>query len=61
MGTKPALNRASGGGLINRILRGGTYTGRASIIRSANRGWHDAGNRDADVGLRLVRTLSPDR
>ncbi len=50
-----------GAGTINRVLRGGTYTGGARHVRAASRGYHDAATRHEDVGLRLVRTLSNDR
>jgi formylglycine-generating enzyme required for sulfatase activity len=41
-----------------RVLRGGSWISNGDNLRSADRGWYGAGNRDLDVGFRVVRSVS---
>ena len=39
-----------------RVIRGGGWSSLARSVRSANRGNYSPGDRDSDIGFRLVRT-----
>lgn len=41
----------------NRVLRGGSWNNNAQNLRSANRNNNDPGNRNSNIGFRLVSTL----
>jgi formylglycine-generating enzyme required for sulfatase activity len=45
------------GATTNRVLRGGSFDYRESVIRSAHRRWDALTYRDVDVGFRLARTF----
>ena len=47
------------GDCANRVLRGGSWSGGARSLRSANRVGITAGVRNLDIGFRVARTLSP--
>ena len=40
----------------NRVIRGGSWNNNAQNVRSANRNNDDAGNRNNNLGFRLVST-----
>ena len=42
-----------------RVLRGGSWSGRPSVLRAANRVRDTTGVRSGSVGFRVVRTLAP--
>jgi formylglycine-generating enzyme required for sulfatase activity len=44
---------------VSRVLRGGSFTYRASIVRSADRNGFVPSNRSGDVGFRPARTFTP--
>ena len=39
-----------------RILRGGAFSNRPALVRSANRGWYLPSDRDINDGFRIART-----
>ena len=41
----------------NRVIRGGSWNNNAQNLRSGNRNNDDPGNRNNNVGFRLVSTL----
>lgn len=43
----------------SRVLRGGSWTDRPRLLRSASRVWNKPGNRSPYVGFRVARTLTP--
>ena len=47
----------SGGSCGRRVLRGGSWNVNPVSLRSAYRGWVDAGARVGDFGFRVSRTL----
>ena len=47
------------GDCANRVLRGGSWSGGARSLRSANRVGITAGVRNLDIGFRAARTLNP--
>jgi hypothetical protein len=42
----------------SRVLRGGSWNNNAQNLRSANRNDNDPGNRNSNIGFRLVSTFS---
>ena len=48
-----------GGDCGLRVLRGGSWLTLPHVVRSAHRSWLAVGHRDALVGFRLARTLTP--
>ena len=42
-----------------RVLRGGSWSGRPSNLRAADRNWYTTGNRNFNRGFRVARTLTP--
>ena len=49
----------SGGDCERRVLRGGSWSGEARYLRSANRNKNAAGDRSYNSGFRVTRTLTP--
>ena len=47
------------GDCSQRVLRGGSWNYKPSILRAANRFWNPSGNRYYNVGFRVARTLTP--
>jgi formylglycine-generating enzyme required for sulfatase activity len=45
------------GDCSRRVVRGGSWNGNPRNLRSANRDWNDAADRNNDVGFRVARTL----
>ena len=43
----------------SRVVRGGSWSGHPTFLRSAYRSWSFPDNRISDKGFRLARTLSP--
>lgn len=50
------IDEASGS---NRMLRGGSWNNNAENLRSAYRNNNGPGNRNQNIGFRLVSTFSP--
>jgi formylglycine-generating enzyme required for sulfatase activity len=48
-----------GGNCSRRMLRGGSWHKKPGALRSANRNWATSSVRDADLGFRVGRTLTP--
>ncbi len=46
-------------GCRGRVVRGGAWDDPPAVLRSAERFWLGAGNRNNNIGLRLARTLPP--
>ncbi len=46
-------------GTTSRVLRGGSFGGRPSLVRSACRGWGAPSDRGTSNGFRAARTLPP--
>jgi formylglycine-generating enzyme len=46
-------------GCKGRVVRGGAWDDPAAVLRSAERFWLGAGNRNNNIGLRVARTLPP--
>ena len=54
----PSDGRAwEGGDCSRRVLRGGSWLDEPWLLRSANRSWNTAGNRDFSFGFRIARSL----
>ena len=47
------------GDCTKRVLRGGSWIARPSVLRSADRSRSAAGNRNDSIGFRVARTLAP--
>jgi formylglycine-generating enzyme required for sulfatase activity len=47
------------GDCSHRVVRGGSWGTLARYLRSANRDWYSADDRDFHIGFRLARTLIP--
>ena len=46
-------------GTDSRVLRGGSFSDQASLVRSAYRRYYVPANRGTDFGFRLARTFTP--
>ena len=46
-------------GCKGRVVRGGAWDDHIDVLRSAERFWLGAGNRNNNIGLRVARTLPP--
>ncbi len=53
----PAWEQEGGGDCGRRVLRGGSWGLKPGFLRSAARGWTDAGIRGSDLGFRLAQDL----
>jgi formylglycine-generating enzyme required for sulfatase activity len=49
---------SGGGDCGRRVLRGGSWGYEPRHVRSANRGWGTADNRDNNVGFRLAQDIN---
>ena len=47
------------GDCSRRVLRGGSWVNRPSVLRAANRYWNSTGSRFVNNGFRVARTLTP--